>query len=90
MPHSAWRPRQVQRGVHPRFAALPSNSNNGIVSQLPFPPRPPHPQPLPLPLSCPAPLQLPPNAINTPNFPDEVLRPGEEYRHVMTYKFYTV
>jgi aldose 1-epimerase len=30
-----------------------------------------------------------PNAINTPNFPSVVLRPGEEYRHTVVYQFFT-
>lgn len=29
-----------------------------------------------------------PNAINTPNFPSVVLRPGEEYRHAVVYHFF--
>ncbi|EFN50643.1 hypothetical protein CHLNCDRAFT_55668 [Chlorella variabilis] len=29
-----------------------------------------------------------PNAINQPNFPSVVLRPGEEYRHVLVYQFF--
>lgn len=31
-----------------------------------------------------------PDAINQPAFPSPVLRPGEEYRHVVAYRFYTV
>lgn len=31
-----------------------------------------------------------PDAINQPNFPSVVLGPGEEYRHVLEYEFYTV
>ncbi|CAM6003786.1 unnamed protein product [Sphagnum balticum] len=30
-----------------------------------------------------------PNAINEPNFPPVVVRPGETYRHVMVHRFYT-
>lgn len=29
-----------------------------------------------------------PNAINQPNFPSVVLRPGEAYRHVLAYQFF--
>lgn len=29
-----------------------------------------------------------PDAINQPNFPSVVLRPGEEYRHVLVYRFF--
>ncbi|CAK9230652.1 unnamed protein product [Sphagnum troendelagicum] len=31
-----------------------------------------------------------PNAINEPNFPSVVVRPGETYRHVMVHRFYTL
>src|SRR5262249_15276027 len=31
-----------------------------------------------------------PNAINTPNFPSPVLRPGETYRHTCIYAFSVV
>ena len=30
-----------------------------------------------------------PNAVNEPRFPSVIYRPGESYRHVMVYKFYT-
>lgn len=30
-----------------------------------------------------------PNAVNEPSFPSTIVRPGEPYRHVMVYKFYT-
>ncbi|XP_043290136.1 galactose mutarotase-like isoform X2 [Venturia canescens] len=28
-----------------------------------------------------------PDAVNHPNFPDSILRPGQEYHHTVTYKF---
>jgi len=31
-----------------------------------------------------------PDAINQKNFPDIVIHPGEEYRHIVEYEFYTV
>lgn len=30
-----------------------------------------------------------PNSLNEAKFPSVVIRPGEEYRHVVKYKFYT-
>ena len=30
-----------------------------------------------------------PDAINQPSFPSVVVRPGEEYRHVVQYEFFT-
>jgi aldose 1-epimerase len=30
-----------------------------------------------------------PNAVNEPKFPSVIVRPGETYKHVMVYKFYT-
>src|SRR5205814_1983579 len=33
--------------------------------------------------------QIYPNSINTPGFPDAVLRPGQTYRHVCVYAFAT-
>ena len=33
--------------------------------------------------------QMWPNSINTPNFPDAVLRPGKQYSHQLSYRFYT-
>lgn len=31
-----------------------------------------------------------PDAVNQPDFPSVILRPGEEYVHKMSYRFYTV
>ena len=31
--------------------------------------------------------QVFPNAVNTPSFPNVVLRPGETYRHTMIHRF---
>src|SRR5262249_31622629 len=33
--------------------------------------------------------QIYPNSINTPGFPEAVLRPGQTYRHVCVYAFST-
>ncbi|WP_293112781.1 hypothetical protein, partial [Moorena sp. SIO4G3] len=30
-----------------------------------------------------------PDSVNQPNFPSVILNPGETYRHLMVYKFYT-
>lgn len=34
-------------------------------------------------------LQGFPDSINQPGFPSVVLRPGEQYRHVLVYRFFS-